>query len=96
MREYSLASLPEAHVYLDYHGERLDITFSNATNYSMTYPLLKETFILTEQIGEFKIAWHKAAIKEWLASQILPYDVDEIWKIRELCIVALNQCYSML
>lgn len=90
LRKYSLASLPEAHVYLDYHGERLDLTFPSATNYSMTYPLLKETFILPEQIGEFKIAWHKAAIKEWLASQTLPYGVDEIWKIRELCIAALN------
>ncbi len=96
LREYNLVSLPESHVYLDYHGERLDITFPNTINYSMTYPLLKEIFISPEQIGEFKIAWHKTAIKEWLASQTLPYGVDEIWKIRELCIAALNQCYSML
>lgn len=90
LKKYQLTELPETHTYLVYQGSRLDITFPNGTNYQMNYPLLKEVFISPQETGDFKITWHEDAIREWLTSQTLNYDLAEIWKIRELCISVLH------
>lgn len=90
LAQYALNGVPEAHVFLKYHHYHLDITFPDKNIFNPPYKFLKEIIISTDQIGEFKDEWHRQAIIEWLHAEKLNYQLDEIWKIRELCIKALS------
>jgi len=90
LKKYQLNEIIEAHTYLEYEHHQLDITFPEKTNFKMTYPLLKERNLTLHDLGEIKMAWHKEAMKEFLLTQHLPYDLDQIWEIREQCILALS------
>lgn len=90
LKKYQLNEIIEAHTYLEYEHHHLDITFPEKTNFKMTFPLLKERNLTLQDLGEIKMAWHKEAMKEFLLTQHLPYDLDQIWEIREQCIQALS------
>jgi hypothetical protein len=89
LKEYALNGIPEAHVYLKYNHQKLDVTFPNQ-NIFKSYGYVKEMNITPEQITNFKDEWHRQAIEEWIKTEKLTYQLDEIWKIRELCINALS------
>lgn len=90
LKKYQLDNMIEAHTYLEYAGHQLDITFPEKTNFKMNFPVLKERNFTLHDLGDIKMAWHKEAMKEFLLTQHLPYDLDQIWKIREQCIQALS------
>lgn len=90
LKKYQLNEIIEAHTYLEYEHHQLDITFPEKTNFKMTFPLLKERNLTLHDLSEIKMAWHKEAMKEFLLTQHLPYDLDQIWEIREQCVQALS------
>lgn len=90
LKKYQLNKIIEAHTYLEYEHHQLDITFPEKTNFKMTFPLLKEKNLTLHDLGKAKTAWHKEAMKEFLLTQNLPYDLDQFWEIREQCIQALS------
>ncbi len=89
LSEYGLEYIPEAHNYLKYNGSVIDCTTTKTLDFQPD--LLEESIIEPEQIADYKVAYHKLFLSEWLKTSQLPYSLDEIWGIREKCIAALGQ-----
>ncbi len=90
---YGLPFIPEAHCYLTYQGERIDITRSGVEPAEPITQFLAEETIAPEQIGDYKVQWHQRFLREWVvrAAGVGRRSFEEIWAIREACIAALNQ-----
>jgi hypothetical protein len=91
LKQYNLQCIPEAHNYLKFEGHILDYTFPNSQNNDFEQDLLEEIIIQPNQITNFKVAYHSAYLKKWLIENYIPYSLDEIWNIRELCIQQLSK-----
>jgi hypothetical protein len=93
LAKYSLGCVPEAHCYLRYHGIRIDVTraLAEAPAEPIVHFLYEEE-ITPPQVGEYKVHLHQDFIRRWLAQRrnVVGYDYDEIWRIREQCIAALS------
>ncbi len=86
-----LEYIPEAHNYLKFKNQILDFTKKNSSENDFINDLLEETEIQPHQINQFKIEFHKNYLKKWLSEHPeIPYSLDELWNIRELCIQALS------
>ncbi|AUC83641.1 hypothetical protein CW733_03715 [Lacinutrix sp. Bg11-31] len=90
LQQNNLEYIPEAHTYLKINNTTLDITRSTTSGESFKNVLLVETEILPNDIGDFKIEFHKNYIKQWLLNDNLNHKFEDIWHIRELCIAALS------
>lgn len=91
LRANSLSAIPEAHCYLTYQGQRLDITRSDVTPRASMGPFHREWPIEPSQIGEYKVRLHQEYLREWLADHPeLRLGPEEIWRIREQCILSLS------
>jgi hypothetical protein len=92
LSHYNLPFLPEAHCYLTYKGQRIDITRANIEATESIDRFLYEETILPEQIGEYKVDLHKRFLRQWLAeNNANGYSFDKLWTIREECIASLTQ-----
>ena len=87
--QYQLAYLPEAHNYIKYQEQRIDLTNLSSTNVSPFDSLYEEIQIQPEQIGQFKMNYHRQFLANWLRTENKHYNLEEIWSIREACIAAL-------
>ncbi len=86
-----LTYVPEAHMYLRHQGQRFDLTFNGMEAALSPFDsLMDEISIEPQQIGDFKVHYHKQFLKQWLVKQSFSYSLDEVWKIREACIAALS------
>ncbi len=90
LKKYELSGVPEAHCYLEINQKAFDITFPENTQGIMRYKLVEKIQINPDQIGEFKINWHRNFIKKWIKKTNLAYTPEEIWTIREACITKLS------
>lgn len=69
----------------------LDFTKNNSSENDFINDLLEEIEIQPHQINQFKIEFHKNYLKNWLSENSdIPYSLNELWKIRELCIQPLS------
>jgi hypothetical protein len=86
-----LVSIPEAHCYLRYQGERIDVTRAVAAGDAVV-AFLREEVIAPDQVGAYKTAIHRDYVREWLVRipELSCRSLDDIWKIREECIVAMS------
>ena len=54
--------------------------------------LLEEIVLQPDQIGAFKVAYHRNYMEKWLNEQpSLQLSLEELWRIREYCIEALTE-----
>jgi hypothetical protein len=88
--KYQLPYIPEAHNYLRINGSILDCTWSYSSAGNFESDLLEEIKIQPDQIGAYKVSRHVSFLMEWCDDQHLQYTLEEIWDIREKCIVALS------
>jgi hypothetical protein len=90
LHRHGLERIPEAHCFLRYRGERVDITGVPAGAEPVGGFLHEET-ITVEQIGAYKIERHRRFLAECLARRPegTPLGLEEAWAIREACIAAL-------
>jgi len=89
LNEYNLSQIPEMHCYLRYKNKVVDITFPD---YSPLLELIDEERIEPEYLGDYKVIKHKQFIDNWLIrNPYIPYDSEQILKIRELCIKLLEE-----
>ena len=87
LKKYKLEYIPEAHNYLRYHNERIDVTKANWGVSGFMNDVLLETEILPDQITDFKVSYHKDFLAKWLQeNNQIPYGLEEFWEIREECI----------
>jgi hypothetical protein len=92
--KYRLAYVPEAHCYLRYRSERVDVTREIQDRPATAMGrFLHEEEIAPEQIGSYKVELHQRFIRAWLAANLATVGgrtFEEIWRIREECIAALS------
>lgn len=88
-----LVFIPEAHNYLKINDTYLDVTIAGSNYDTAIKPrLLLEQEIEYYQVTDYKVQFHKDFLIKWLSTQSdLNYILDEIWKIREQCILDLQQ-----
>lgn len=82
---HGLAGLPEAHCYLAYRNERVDVTGSGANTIE---EFLREEAIEPGQIGAYKLEMHRQFLRAWAVERRL--DPERVWIVREECIGALS------
>jgi hypothetical protein len=88
---HGLESLPEAHCYLRYAGHRVDVTRSGVVPQEAIRHFHDEWTIEPFQIGAHKVALHQRYLRAWLREHgELPLSFDELWRVREECILALG------
>jgi hypothetical protein len=95
LEKYQLESLPEAHCYLRSGHKKIDVTRVVAD--SSPEPIsgfIYEEEIAPDQIGEYKASLHRRFLKQWMEETTAgtEYTLAELWRIREECIAALEQC----
>jgi len=86
-----LEYIPEAHVYLKYKNNRIDITRTVESETSAFDVLLLEKEILPKQIGDFKVTLHRDFLNQWRKKQGLEMSLETLWQIREDCIHSLEK-----
>lgn len=92
LKKYGLKEMPEAHNYLKYKNEYLDFTRKNSSKDNFINDLVEEIEIQPHQITEFKVSYHRNFLKSYLQENpTISYNLEEFWKIREECILALQQ-----
>ena len=87
----SVDFFPEAHCYLQYAGQNIDVTFPDQPTVLKaevlhTYP------IQPEQIGSYKWSLHQKYLHCWFEEQKLDqrFTFDEVWQLREEWIASLS------
>ena len=91
MNRYGLTYIPEAHCYLRYESERVDVT-GVAAGAEPIDRFLHEEPITVEQIGAYKNDLHRRFLRDWIArtETLAGRSVEDVWRIREECIAALG------
>lgn len=91
LSQHKLEYIPEAHCYLKIAGGIVDVTHPQIPIRHSVDDMENEIEIQPDQIGSFKVHYHKSVLNQWLQSQPhIPYTAEEIWHIREQCIAALS------
>jgi hypothetical protein len=89
---HGLDSIPEAHCYLSHSGHRVDITRSGTSPQIGITRFHEEWVIEPAQIGAHKVRLHQQYLRDWLSrSPDLPFSFEQLWQIRESCILALGE-----
>jgi hypothetical protein len=88
---YDLEYVPEAHTYLKYMDKIIDYTGSGFDPANYEHDVLVEKVIAPNQITDFKVAYHRSFLSQWLQeNETIAYSLDKIWEIREQCILDLG------
>src|SRR5207244_6430879 len=90
LSRYGLSCIPEAHCYLRYGGERIDVTGVPAGAEPIEEFLYEEP-IAVGQIGGYKNDLHRRFLSEWITRTEVVHgrSLEGVWRIREECIAAL-------
>ena len=91
LSRYGLDCIPEAHCYLIYSGERIDVTRVLVSAEEPIAEFLHEEQIRPEQIGAYKVELHQCFLRRWSAGLHLALSWEQVWQIREACIAALAE-----
>ncbi len=90
--KYKMDFIPEAHNYLRIENAIADYTFEKTVTENFERELLTEMEITPQQIGEFKINFHKKFLLNWLGeNKSVNLSPVELWSIREECIEKLSE-----
>ena len=93
--KYGLESLPEAHCYLRSGQTRFDVTreIQLHPREQITHFIYEEE-IAPDQIGDYKESVHRGFLMQWMKDRIIGngQTLDDLWRIREECIAALELC----
>lgn len=82
--------IPEAHCYLKINNIRTDLTTKNSEFKNIEKDIIQEIDIQPEQVIDFKVAYHKTFIKNWLKDTNSKFNFEQIWCVREKCIENLS------
>lgn len=91
LQAHGLSYIPEAHCYLKYGEERVDVTSESANFDLIADALIWEEDIQAEQIGAYKLQLHQKFLRQWQTTDAPSHSFEELWAIREACIEALSQ-----
>jgi hypothetical protein len=83
--------IPEAHCYIRHNGKAIDLTTSNSAFQQIEKDILKEEFIDIDQLNEYKVNFHQAYLKNWIAEENNSLNFNDLWSLREECIKMLSE-----
>ena len=87
LQKNELEYIPEAHCYLKFEDQIIDLTKRNAKPSDFLDELIEEIEISPEQITGHKVGHHKNHLVTWLGkNQHIKLSLNDIWNIREQCI----------
>lgn len=89
LEKYSLDFIPEAHTYFRVNGVLIDLTRSESFTAKFESDLLHEQEYLPNQIGDWKVDFHKNFLSSFIKKQNWKISLDQLWQVREECINAL-------
>jgi hypothetical protein len=90
-RNKTYQSIPEAHCYLNYKGERFDFTALNFDLEKITPKIVREQRIDPNQVSDWKVMIHKHYLQGWLKrNPVIELSLEEIWTDREEAIYLLS------
>ena len=95
INQYGLNYIPEAHCYIEYQVEDIDVTFKNSDINHLKKDILLKENILPHQVIDYKIQFHKTYLQQWIDHYQINYSIDEIWQIREKCIEQLHFFFNL-
>jgi hypothetical protein len=90
LETFHLDYLPEAHCYLRFEGENIDVTTMSSSLEKIKYDVIEEQMISPGQVVEFKVDYHRDFMKKWAIENHPGRTFEELWEIRERCIEALE------
>jgi hypothetical protein len=91
LEESKLDYLPEAHCYIRFNSEPIDVTTPKSDFSSIQSDILEKQIIQPEQVTDFKVDYHKSYMKEWGEEHHPNKSFEELWATRERCISALSE-----
>lgn len=83
--------IPEAHCFLKIENIVLDLTMNDSNFEKIKEDVIKEIEINADDVGEFKVEFHKNYLKNWIEKENMKISFEEIWKQREKCIRKLEE-----
>jgi hypothetical protein len=83
--------IPEAHCYLKINQVPVDITTVDSFYDKIKQDIIEEIEITPNQVCDFKVEYHKAFLKKWINETNQNNIFEEIWDIREQCILKLSE-----
>lgn len=90
LEHFHLDYIPEAHCYLTENGSVGDYTLPG--KFAASLEILDSRELQNpERIAEEKTAYHKQFLEKWRREMFLPYSLEELWRIREACIMSLSE-----
>lgn len=89
-REGPLNELPEAHTYVQWEKEKIDVTKPGFHVEMLTGDILQEYSISRLELSN-KVEFHRAYLTDWLKNKHPEVFLEEAWKQREKCIAALTK-----
>ncbi len=90
LKEFELEYVPEAHCYIRFHGEAIDVTTMTSSYSTINNDVIEEQVILPEKVLAFKVDYHKNFLHTWVLDTLPKRSFDEVWNAREACILALS------
>lgn len=91
LSENNIDFLPEAHCYLKINNKRIDYTSKESNISLIENNILEEVEITPDQVVDFKVTYHKEYLNNWLKSNSINFDFNQLWLIREQCIENLTK-----
>ena len=92
LKRHGIDHIPEAHGYLKYFGAIIDCTTLHSKGGDFKNDLLEEVTIEPVQAADFKTAWHKNYLQNWLVQNAaLSFGLRKLWQLREACIESLRK-----
>lgn len=93
--KHNIDLIPEAHCYLKYEEQIIDLTKINSNPGDFLDDLIEEIEISSNQITDYKVNYHKNFLASWLKNnKKINYKLNEIWNIREQCIQNLTEAHN--
>jgi hypothetical protein len=83
--------IPEAHCYLKINQVPVDVTTVDSFYDKIKQDIIEEIEITPKQVSDFKVEYHKAFLKKWINETNQNNIFEEIWDIREQCILKLSE-----
>ncbi len=90
LTENKIDYIPEAHCYLRFNQQTIDVTNRDSEFEKIKNDLILEVTIESQQVIDYKVALHRDFIRKWIIEHKIASTFEEIWKIRELCISKLS------
>jgi len=91
LTDNSIEYVPEAHCYLKINDNRTDLTSGESEFKKIEKDIIQEKIIKPNEVGEFKVNYHKRFIENWLRETNSELKFDRIWEVREKCIENLTE-----